>query len=95
MEGRLYTFLGSIGGHGQEWMILSHYILVIGIIFIVARMATRKLQLVPTGSQNVMETFSEQSSSDSGSECSAEDKTAPSDETNDAPKGAESNPSMA
>lgn len=45
--------------------------------------------------ENVMETFSEQSSSDSGSECSAEDKTAPSDETNDAPKGAESNPSMA
>ncbi len=57
MEGRLYTFLGSIGGHGQEWMILSHYILVIGIIFLVARMATRKLQLVPSGSQNVMETF--------------------------------------
>jgi len=57
MEGRLFTFLGAIGGHGQEWIILSHYILVIGIILLVARAATRKLQLVPTGAQNVMETF--------------------------------------
>lgn len=57
MEGRLFTFLGAIGGHGQEWIILSHYVLVIGIIFLVARAATRKLQLVPTGAQNVMEAF--------------------------------------
>lgn len=57
MEGRLFTFLGAIGGHGQEWIILSHYVLVIAIIFLVARAATRKMQLVPTGSQNVMEAF--------------------------------------
>src|SRR5574344_1403133 len=57
MEGRLFTFLGTIGGHGQEWIILSHFVLVIGIIFLVSRMATRKMQLVPTGSQNVMEAF--------------------------------------
>ena len=57
MEGRLFTFLGTIGGHGLEWIILSHFVLVIGIIFLISRMATRKLQLVPTGSQNVMETF--------------------------------------
>ena len=57
MEGRLFTFLGQIGGHGQEWIILSHYVLVIAIIFVIARTATRKLQLVPSGSQNVMEAF--------------------------------------
>ena len=57
MEGRLFTFLGQIGGHGQEWMILSHYAIVLCVIFLVARAATRKLQLVPTGAQNVMETF--------------------------------------
>ena len=57
MEGRLFTFLGAIGGHGQEWIILSHYVLVIGIIFLLARAATGKLQLVPTGSQNIMEAF--------------------------------------
>ncbi|AXX86169.1 F0F1 ATP synthase subunit A [Malaciobacter marinus] len=57
MEGRLFTFLGAIGGHGQEWIILSHFILAIGIIFLIARAATRKMQLVPTGSQNVMEAY--------------------------------------
>jgi len=57
MEGRLFTFLGSIGGHGQEWIILSHFILVIGVIFYFARKATYKLQLVPTGSQNVLEAY--------------------------------------
>jgi F-type H+-transporting ATPase subunit a len=57
MEGRLFTFLGTIGGHGQEWIILSHFILVIAIIFMISRAATKKMQLVPTGAQNVMETF--------------------------------------
>jgi len=57
MEGRLFTFLGSIGGHGQEWIILSHYFLVLAIIFFVVKAATRKMTLVPTGAQNVMEAF--------------------------------------
>lgn len=57
MEGRLFTFLGSIGGHGQEWIILSHFILALGIIFFLARSATRKMQLVPTGAQNGLEAF--------------------------------------
>lgn len=39
------------------WIILSHFVLVILIVFGVSRFATRKLQLVPTGSQNVMEAF--------------------------------------
>lgn len=57
MEGRLFTFLGSIGGHAQEWIILSHFALVVGITMLLARAATKKMQLVPTGSQNVLETF--------------------------------------
>ena len=57
MEGRLFTFLGALGGHSQEWIILSHFVLVIGITMLLARAATKKMQLVPTGSQNVMETF--------------------------------------
>ena len=57
MEGRLFTFLGSIGGHGQEWIILSHFILAIGLIFWFARKATAKMQLVPTGSQNILEAY--------------------------------------
>ena len=57
MEGRLFTFLGTIGGHGQEWIILSHFILVVGVIFLLARTATRKMQLVPTGTQNILEAY--------------------------------------
>jgi len=57
MEERLFTFLGAIGGHTQEWMILSHFILVLAIIFFVARLATKKIQLVPAGVQNIMEAF--------------------------------------
>jgi len=57
MEGRLFTFLGELGGHGQDWMILSHLALTTIIVFIIAKMAIRKIQLVPTGTQNVMETY--------------------------------------
>jgi F-type H+-transporting ATPase subunit a len=57
MEDRLYTFLGAIGGHSQEWIILSHLILTVAIIFVIARMAVNKIQLVPTGIQNVMEAY--------------------------------------
>ncbi|NQY93362.1 MAG: F0F1 ATP synthase subunit A [Campylobacteraceae bacterium] len=57
MEGRLFTFLGAIGGHSQEWIILSHYALVLVILFLVVNAATRKMTLVPTGAQNAMEAF--------------------------------------
>ncbi len=56
MEGRLFTFLGIIS-HDQVWIILSHFVLVVGIVMLLARAATRKMQLVPTGSQNALETF--------------------------------------
>lgn len=57
MEGRLFTFLGSLGGHGQEWIITSHYVLVIGIVLLLVNSATKKMQLVPTGTQNALEAF--------------------------------------
>lgn len=57
MEGRLFTFFGAIGGHGQEWIILSHLALTVVIVFLLARAATKNIQLVPTGTQNVMETY--------------------------------------
>lgn len=56
MEGRLFTFLGIVS-HDQVWIILSHFVLAIGIIMLLARAATKRMQLVPTGSQNVLETF--------------------------------------
>ena len=57
MAERVWTIFGSIGGHEQTWMILSHLILTVLIVFIIARMATRKIQLVPTGTQNVIEAY--------------------------------------
>jgi F-type H+-transporting ATPase subunit a len=56
MEERLFTFLGTFG-HSQEWIILSHLILTVAIVLLIARAATRKIQLVPTGTQNVMEAY--------------------------------------
>ena len=53
MEERLFTFLGEIGGHSQAWMVMSHLILTAVIVLIIARLAVRKIQLVPTGTQNV------------------------------------------
>ena len=57
MEERLFTFLGEIGGHSQTWIVLSHLVLTTIIVLMIARMAVRKIQLVPTGSQNVMEAY--------------------------------------
>jgi len=57
MEGRLFTFFGAIGGHGQEWIILSHLALTVVIVLLVARAATKKLALVPTGTQNILEAY--------------------------------------
>ncbi len=57
MEGRLFTFLGEIVGHGQVPHIGAHLALTVIIVFVVAKMSVGKIQLVPTGIQNVMETY--------------------------------------
>jgi len=57
MEGRLFTFFGELVGHAQLPHIGAHLILTAVIILLVARAATRKMALVPTGSQNVMEAY--------------------------------------
>ncbi|MBD3840507.1 MAG: F0F1 ATP synthase subunit A [Campylobacterales bacterium] len=57
MEGRLFTFFGAIGGHSQEWIVLSHLALTVIVVMLIARAATRNLQMVPVGSQNLMEAF--------------------------------------
>jgi F-type H+-transporting ATPase subunit a len=56
MEERLFVFLGSVS-HDPVWLILSHAVLAIVIIFALARSATSKMQLVPTGSQNILEAY--------------------------------------
>jgi len=57
MEGKLFTFLGELFGHGQLEIIGSHLILTVLIVLLIARAAVSKIQLVPTGTQNVMEAY--------------------------------------
>jgi F-type H+-transporting ATPase subunit a len=55
MEG-VFTYLGAIFGHGQM-LFVSHLILVAIIVLLIAKMATKSLRAVPTGTQNVMEGY--------------------------------------
>lgn len=55
MEG-IFTYLGAIFGHGQM-LFVTHLILVAVIILLLAKMATKSLRAVPTGTQNIMEAF--------------------------------------
>lgn len=55
MEG-VFTYLGVIFGHGQMLMV-SHLILVAIIVLVIAKIATKSLRAVPTGTQNVMESY--------------------------------------
>ena len=64
MEGRLFTFFGSIGemfgftGHDSHTVIfLTHMILSAIIVLVIAKIATASMRLVPTGTQNVMEAY--------------------------------------
>jgi F-type H+-transporting ATPase subunit a len=55
MEG-VFTYLGAILGHGQL-MFVAHLLLVVAIVMMIAKMATKSLRAVPTGAQNVMEAY--------------------------------------
>lgn len=55
MEG-IFTYLGAIFGHGQM-LFVSHLVLTAIIVLLIAKMATKSLRAVPTGTQNVMEAF--------------------------------------
>ena len=55
MEG-VFTYLGAIFGHGQS-MFVAHLVLVAIIIIAIAKMATKSLRAVPTGTQNVLEAY--------------------------------------
>jgi F-type H+-transporting ATPase subunit a len=56
MEGTIFTYLGAIFGHGQM-LFVSHLVLTAIIIIAIAKIATKSLRAVPTGTQNVMEAF--------------------------------------
>ncbi|MBD3808501.1 MAG: F0F1 ATP synthase subunit A, partial [Epsilonproteobacteria bacterium] len=55
MEG-IFTILGSIFGHGNG-LIISHIVLAITLVLLVAFFATKSMKLVPSGAQNIMEAY--------------------------------------
>ncbi|MDD3775597.1 MAG: F0F1 ATP synthase subunit A [Sulfurovaceae bacterium] len=55
MEG-VFTYFGAVVGHGDA-MIITHIFLVLALVLLVSFFATKSMQLVPTGSQNIMEAY--------------------------------------
>ncbi len=56
MEETIFTFIGSLFGHG-DMLTIGHLILVVALIVLVTTMATKKLNVVPRGMQNIMELY--------------------------------------
>ena len=54
--GELFTFFGLIS-HEHSFIFLTHMLLTASIVILLAKMATSKLSVVPTGTQNVMEAY--------------------------------------
>ena len=54
--GELFTFLGLIS-HNHAFIFLAHMLLTAGLVVYLARMATKNLKIVPTGSQNLLEAY--------------------------------------
>lgn len=55
MEG-VFTYFGAVVGHGDA-MIITHIFLVLALVLLVSFFAAKSMQLVPTGSQNIMEAY--------------------------------------
>ncbi len=53
---QVFTFLGLIS-EDHSFLFVSHVLLAALLAFIVAKMATTSMQLVPRGTQNIMEAF--------------------------------------
>lgn len=56
MEDKVYLFLGAISDN-RMFILLGHVILVFIIILILGILATRKMKIVPTGLQNIFESY--------------------------------------
>lgn len=54
--GELFTFFGLVS-HEHTFIFLTHMLLTAAIVLLIAKMATSNLRLVPTGTQNIMESY--------------------------------------
>jgi len=54
----VFTFLGLIS-HNHVFLVAAHIVLVGIIVLVIAKLATKSMQLVPSGTQNIMEAYLE------------------------------------
>lgn len=54
----LFLFMGLVS-HDHSWIFVSHLLLVAILILVVAKSATKSMQLVPRGTQNIAEAYIE------------------------------------
>jgi len=54
--GELFTFFGLLS-HEHTFIFLTHMLLTAAIVLLIAKLATSNLRLVPTGTQNIMESY--------------------------------------
>ncbi len=59
MGDRLFTFFGAFLGHSQAAILVSHTLLAVVIVLVLAVIATQGMKLIPRGLQNVMEVYLE------------------------------------
>jgi F-type H+-transporting ATPase subunit a len=52
----IFTFLGMID-HSHNFIYASHMLLVVTLLLIISKLSTRNMQLVPRGTQNIVETY--------------------------------------
>ncbi|NCO01160.1 MAG: F0F1 ATP synthase subunit A [Epsilonproteobacteria bacterium] len=52
----LFTFFGLVG-HDKIWIYMTHMLLSVGIAILLVKVAMANLQMVPKGTQNVMEAY--------------------------------------
>lgn len=53
----IFLFAGSLISYNHTFIYIFHFLLVVAIVVVFAMMATRSLQLVPRGMQNIMEAY--------------------------------------
>ena len=54
----LFLFMGLVS-HDHNWIFISHVLLVAILVLVLAKSATASMQLVPRGTQNIMEAYLE------------------------------------
>lgn len=57
MEERVFTFAGAISNHSHDFVFLFHTLLITLLGLLLAKAATKNMQVVPSGLQNIFETY--------------------------------------